>query len=279
MIMLIFAAVLLAVSFALTKYYQKDSDNQNSELMMFNAVVGMFSAIIFLAANGFNVHFNCFSVSMALLFGIFVSSYQMIGFKIMQESKMALYTVFLMAGGMILPYIWGLVFLDEQFSFIRTVGILLILASMILSNLDDEKLDLKTAGYCIIVFVLNGFVSIISKQHQMSEMSAGTLDFIITKDIIIMTSCFFISNWYKRKEKKEVKNKLSIKKIIIIFLVAVSSGVSYFLQLKGAENLPATMLYPVVTGGTIIFTAIAGSICFKEYITGKLAISLILCFV
>ena len=53
----------------------------------------------------------------------------------------------------------------------------------------------------------------------------------------------------------------------------------YFLQLIGAANLPASVLYPMVTGGSIIFSAIAGVIIFKEQLSRRQIISITLCFI
>jgi len=47
-------------------------------------------------------------------------------------------------------------------------------------------------------------------------------------------------------------------------LSAIFGGMSYILQLNGAKELPATVLYPFITGGTIIFTSIAGFIVFVK---------------
>ncbi|MBQ4559467.1 MAG: EamA family transporter [Tyzzerella sp.] len=65
----------------------------------------------------------------------------------------------------------------------------------------------------------------------------------------------------------------------IILCSAVVSGVSYMLQLIGAVNLPATVLYPIVSGGSIIFSTIAGMICFKERPNLYQKIGVVLCFV
>ena len=56
-------------------------------------------------------------------------------------------------------------------------------------------------------------------------------------------------------------------KILLAALIAASAvmgGLSYLFQLMGASHLPATALYPMVTGGTIVLTALAGRVCFKE---------------
>lgn len=60
---------------------------------------------------------------------------------------------------------------------------------------------------------------------------------------------------------------------------AAIGGTSYFLQLYGAKSLPATLLYPFITGGSIVFSTMIGTVMFKEKISGKLLISVVLCFV
>lgn len=53
---------------------------------------------------------------MAGIEGILVISYNIFGFKILKSSgSMSMYTLSLMTGGMVLPYIWGIVF-KEKFS-------------------------------------------------------------------------------------------------------------------------------------------------------------------
>ena len=64
---------------------------------------------------------------------------------------------------------------------------------------------------------------------------------------------------------------------IIIFAAAVD-GVSYFMQLKGAEDLPATVLYPMVTGASMIFSAAADFLVFKQKPSKFVLISVALCF-
>jgi len=276
--MLILVAMLTAVNFALTKLYQKDGNNSNRELMMFNAITGLFTGVIFLAVNGFKVEFTPYSILMGFAFAFFVVTYRMIGFKIMEGETISLYTVFLMAGGMMLPYIWGLIFLGEESSVLRTIGLLMIVAAMYITNTDGGKMKLKTTLMCIAVFFLNGFTSIVSKEHQISsQKTVSEMDFVVLYNLIMAISCFIASGMYKNENGKSVK-KYSPKSIFIMLLAAITTGIGFFMQLKGAKMIDASVLYPVMTGGTVIFTAIAGWILFKEKITLKLAIGLALCF-
>ena len=57
-----------------------------------------------------------FSLIMAFLMAALGVSYTLIGFYIMEKETVAIYTLFLMTGGMIVPYIWGLFVLNETIS-------------------------------------------------------------------------------------------------------------------------------------------------------------------
>ena len=65
----------------------------------------------------------------------------------------------------------------------------------------------------------------------------------------------------------------------VILCSAIISGVGYFLQLMGAERLPATLLYPFVTGGSMIFSTLVGIFVFKDKITKQLLCGIALCFI
>ncbi len=279
MIGLFLAAILYAANFALSKYYQNMKGSAPYGLLMFNAGVSTCKFIIFFIAGGFILEVNGFSFIMAFLYSMALLAYTMIGFKIMENAKVALYTVFLMAGGMMLPYIWGLIFLDEAYSSLRTIGLLIMALSMVVSNYSKEKMNLKTTMLCISVFILNGFVSIISKEHQISSKAVSTESFIAIANIILAVSAYILALRFKNVPSDTPKPAFSWKVLMALVLSAAASGTGYFLQLIGSINTPATVIFPIITGGTVIFSAVAGLIFFKEKITKNLAIGLLLCIV
>jgi len=47
----------------------------------------------------------------------------------------------------------------------------------------------------------------------------------------------------------------------------------------GAEKLPATVLYPFITGGSMLFSSIIGAIVFREKLSKNLILSIGLCLI
>jgi len=280
-ILLVFADILLAASFGFQKKFQKDYGSTSHSSLFYNAIIGLFSAIIFLLINGFRINISVYSFIMGMAFSLVIMLYIIAGFKIMERGNMSLYTLFLMSGGMTIPYIWGILFLDEDLSIFRSIGLVLILIAIILSNSGAKKLDKKQLMLCIAVFFLNGASSVISKTHQISPMTqnVSSSDFVFITSIVKFIICVGILV-FKKFSDKSLNINIPIKKAApLIFIAAIADSTSFMLQLIGAKNLPATVLYPFITGGSIILTALCGLFVFKEQLTKRQWAGISICFV
>ena len=279
-LLIVLADILLAFDFAFQKKYQKTAGTTIKAGLVFNALVGVFSALVYLIINKFTIHILPFSVVMATLFTVFVMVYVFIGFKIMEKVSMSLYTLFLMAGGMIVPFVAGVIFWDEPLSVLRVLGLLAIVGAMVISNSDGSKFDKRQILLCVLVFFLNGFVSVTAKAHQISEagrlVTSADFGFIamVTKAIICSVALLFVG------KKEASPEKLPIGKgAVISAFSAIAGGLSFFLQLIGAVDVPATVLYPMITGGCVVLSSLAGLVFFKEKIEKRQWIAIAICCV
>ena len=284
------ATVLLAFEFACSKKYQLSEGTDISAGLKFNALSGLLTVIVFFALAGFRFEFSSFSLIMAFAMAFCAAVYSVISFKVLKMGNMSVYSMFLMSGGMLLPYVFGLIFLSETINPFRIVGIIVILAAVVLSNFGKLSFKPSLLWLCLAVFVLNGFVSIISKCHQAN----GDVEIIkgyetVSSTVFVMYSGlakFILSSvallFCKRPQKvQNTKNAFFSSKVsyLVILGAAAIGGVSYMLQLIGASTLPATVLYPMVTGGSIIFSSLSGLIFFKEKLSLYQIISVALSFV
>ena len=294
-LMLLCAAVLLAVFFVFNKFWQKRMGNTLVAGLAFNVILGALAAVMFFFIGGAVPQFTLFSALLAALMSVFVIAYTLLGFKIMDGGSMAMYSLFLMSGGMIVPYVFGLIYLDEDFSVLRTVGVAIITFAIVLSNLKGkgERANVFQLILCVSVFLLNGCVSVISKIHQVTKVyeTVGTEQFValagVFKVIVaggIMAALLCAKSKKTETAKCEIKKSLSSRKAVVISIAvivfaAISDGVSYFLQLLSASKLPATVQYPIMTGGSMLLTSLAGVVVFRDRLSPKMIVSLALAFV
>lgn len=297
-IMILIAVVLLAVQFASNRAYSIRQGSSAKASLTFTTLVGFTCAVVmFLIAviSGEGFVITPYSLGMGAIVAALCCSYTFIGFKIMALGSLSVYTMFLMLGGMMLPYLYGVFMLDEAVSIWRIIGFILLALSLVFPVVAREKAGKSSVIFivlCLAVFCLNGCVSITSKVHQINEVYAksGSASFsFITNSINAVMSAVGLAILNAREKKQQTqkdgsaaaaeKQKTSVGVIAVIVLInAVAGGVSYVLQLVSAAHVAASALYPMITGGSVVLSALAGLVCFKEKPDRISLIGLILSF-
>ena len=277
------ADLLLAASFVLQKLYGKKKGSAVLAGTVFLWLTGFVKAVFFavlcaVRAGSQTDFFAPFSLALAAGKELLCLVYTLIGFLLLAKGGMTLYTLFLMTGGMTLPYLYGVLFLHEELTVFRSAGLVLIILSTALYNAGAGQ-QKRVSGHvwllCGAVFVLNGFVSILSKMHQIETIlpTSVTFGFAFWSSLsgMLLTSVFGVV-LYRKCGKSALREAFGIK-TDFWFLLGVSAcaacagGFSYLLQLFGAELLPATVLYPAITGGSILCSALADKLFFKTRLT------------
>ncbi len=280
-LILIAASILLAGDFAIQKIYQQKSGTGIVAGLCFNTVVGAATALLFFILGGFSVNITWYGIIMAGSMSICVFIYTIIGFRILRDGNMALYTLFLMTGGMVVPFVFGIAYLDESPTPFKITGMLLITGALFLSNVNFKKSRKSQLFLCVAVLLLNGACSVISKLGQTATKfgKIEVYDFVcmtgIVKYVICGTALAIFLIFGKSKQKMTVSPKI----MPIIVLSAIVGGVSYMLQLIGAAKLPASVLFPMVSGGSMIFSTLTGIIFFREKPTRLQIAGVAICFI
>ena len=277
-ILVLIATVLLAFEFAFSRKYQTVEGTAMSAGLRFNMLTGLFTAVIFFCLNGFRLEWSPFSILLVALAALCGTAYNVLSFRILKAGGMTLYSMFLMLGGMLLPYVYGVLFLEEELTVLRILGVAVIAVAVVLSCRGRYKVSPWVYVLCVVVFLLNGGVSIFSKLHQIEKEYAtiSTTAFVMYGGLARFV---FSSGALLAQGKKAEKPKASPWWILGIAAGAAAiSGISYLLQLTGAAQLPATVLYPMVTGGSIIFSALSGRVFFKEKLSVYQLVGIGLCF-
>ena len=262
------------------KVYQSKISSSSAFSFLFNAGIGLGACILFLVVNGFQFHVRSISVLIAVIMCIGITINNILAIKVVSIGKISVFTVFLMLGGMICPFIYGVFFLQEKVGVWRWIALVLLVISMAIVGYKDGeennkgKNKIKFLLFCICTFFSNGLVSIMSKMHQVIPNNSGTNDFlIVTYAILFLINIVVFGIMYLKKKGNNEETGIAITKrkclfgICLMFSYAIISGVAFFIQVNSAIHLPATVLYPIVTGGTIVITAIFGWLFFKEKIS------------
>ena len=110
--------------------------------------------LLFFCIGGFRLAVTPYSLLMAAIIAGLCCLYTLIGFKMLALGNMSVYTMFLMLGGMLLPYLYGVFSLGESVSIWRIVGVILLALSMVFPVLGAKmRLTKRKHVPCFCSFV------------------------------------------------------------------------------------------------------------------------------
>ena len=285
------SVILLALNFIIQKLYQRRTGSSAKSSSAFSLLSGVLSIIYLLIMNGAVLEVTAYSAINATLKSICGLAYTVIGFKIMREGSVAYYMMFLMTGGMLLPAIYGWLFLGEEVKLLHLLGVLIIIFAIVFSNAGESRKKPKIILMCSGVFVLNGCVSILSKLHQTCREYAvvstkgysllgGMASFLSALGLFIF-ACVRESQNAKKETSPEGQAGQRVhfpyRALLLVPLYSIIGVFSGLMQLECAKNLPASMLYPIITGGTVGLTGLFAALIFGERLPRRGLVGVMLC--
>jgi drug/metabolite transporter (DMT)-like permease len=180
------------------------------------------------------------------------------------------------ASGMILPCVIGHFFWSEKLSAISVLGIALAIISIVLLKGGKEKTKKFNLKGCIlgfIIFLTSAGVMIAQKLMGIyfSEQSISAYNFYSFAVPFLIICCFVRPEQLSGGEK-------SNKKLACVCALgsAVSLCIISFVMTGLSGRVPSVILFPLFNGLGIIFVCIGSVFAFKEKLTAKKLVGLVL---
>ena len=197
------------------------------------------------------MEFSLFSIGVSGVYALCYILMTYYSLKAFYVANLSVYSVFTMLGGMMLPFIVGTLFYNEEISAFKILCCVLIVISVLL-NIRKGNGGKKAFLYYIMVFFLNGMVGVISKVHQNSEIvHTDSTSFMFYSGIFTVVIC---SVWLLAKGER--LPLLKGKSLLYSAGDGVLNGVGDLLLLIAIAELPASVQYPLVTGGVMVFSTL-----------------------
>lgn len=291
-LLILLAVACFAAQFAFTKLYESAAGQTATASLVMLVSTSLVGSLIFFCAGGFSVCFSPISTLWAAIFAVIMIPYYMIGIKVLSLGSLAIYSMFMMLGGMLVPFFYGILFLSEPITVGKAAGTVLLTVFIVLQAVwqkssDGEKKGGKTKYLffilCLVIFFINGMTGVIAKAHSISVGAVDEASFTATycamtailSLLILLISCLRSG----REKAKVIKGALKIKPLAVMALLGAVAYGGNFLQLLAADKVPASVQFPLVSGGVIVLSALVSALFFKEKISKKEWISVAGAFV
>lgn len=232
------------------------------------------TAMLFFIINaGKNFIFSWEYLPYAIIFGIGYGSATVFGFFAVREGSMGL-TSLITSYSLIVPTVYGILFLKERPSVMLYIGIFLLLISLFLINFEKEqkKITLKWVIYVSISFFGNGVCTTAQKVQQINQNNAYKNEFMTVALLFVTLVCLIFTLFYNKKDIKPICTKPTI--ILPIICGGANALVNYLVMVL--SRLPASLLFPFISAGSMILTGIISLTIYKERFTKQQILGILL---
>lgn len=290
--MLIGASFLFGSQFMVTKAFEKNYGKTVRASLSFSLLYSLFAGVIFfiikLISSGTVFNLNSFSLCMAFGLSLVNILSSAIGIKTLALGDIAVYSLFLMLGGMIVPFFAGIVFLKESVSVCNLIGVAIMIIALCLpvffgkknKNAGEAQTDgdtkKKTSVFfyvlCVFLFILNGLSSTLSKFNSVREGAALGAEFTFYTygiQFVISLAAFALTTASSKSDKTQNEEK---QPGILFRPVAIGcgaafgavNGTAFLMSSVAAEHVVAVAQYPLITGATILFSSLLAFLFYRE---------------
>ena len=284
-IFIIIAVLCFALQFAFTKLYEGAVRQTAVTTLVMLFVTSLFGTVLYLFVGGFIVSFSAVSLFWATFMAVIMIPYYMIGIKVLSLGSLAVYSMFMMLGGMLVPFFYGVIFLCEELSVWKAVGTVMLTLFIVLQAVWQEPIEEKNGDpsdkkkkilfflLSLLIFVINGLTGVIAKAHQISEGAVDEVSFTIIScaltaifSLVLLALCLLKGG---RSTVAVIRSMMKIRPLVIMTLIGAAAYTGNFLHLKAASTVPASVQFPIVSGGVIVISAFISFLIFREKLSKK----------
>lgn len=275
--LVIVSTVLFSLQFLFNQRFQQTYGTGMKATQVFSLYKSLVIILMMLLISGFKVQFSWFSLGMATIYAVSSIAMGYYSLKAFSVANLSVYSVFSMLGGMILPFFLGVLFYDEGDNLVFKIICCALIVVAVLLNIKSGKQNKKALFYYFAVFVLNGMAGVISKIHQ-SSTSLSPVDstsfMLLTAAVSVVISAAWLLIAYREIPLIKGKN------ILFVTGYGVFNGLGnlfLLIALSGENGLPASVQYPLVTGGVMVCSTVISTIrkeklTVREYIATAIAL-------
>lgn len=244
------AVIMFGLQFFFNQKYEAETGNGRKASMWFILLSNAVGLLILLAVNSFRIEYTHFTFVFALIAAVNMLLYNICSMKALGKINLSLYSLFSMLGGMVLPFCAGVFFFEEKF----TIGNAVCLVTVVAALLFNVRRGENKGGiiYYAGIFVFNGMSGVISKFFQAlpyektGEAAYSVWSALLT--VIFAAAALLIMH--------KDNTKPNLRAVAWGAGYGVLNKIGNLLLLISLAQLPASVQYPMVTGGVMIVSTL-----------------------
>ena len=241
----------------------------------FSAANTAFGLLIFLITSGGKLEFTPEIIGFSLIFALAFSVGLLSMFYAIATGPLSL-TSLLNQYSLIIPTLYGLVFLGEPVTPMLVAGLIVLFASIALVNMEKKgepkKITLKWGIFVLLNFAGNGLCGTIQKIQQLTFNGKYGNEFMIIALSLVLVLFIIIALLKERDSMKwDMKHGF-----IWYALAGTGLGLVNFLVIVLSTRMAASVMFPVMSAGGILLSGFVSVAFYKEKLSVQQVVGVLL---
>lgn len=257
-------------------YTGEESDATPVYSCLYGLIVGL---SVLVAALGFRFQASSATWAFGIANGVALFLYNLGVIKASCTGPFSLQSIFRMFGGVVVPMMFSTLIWGDTLTVMQIVGIVVMLASFVLINLDGQALKgfkKGYAGWVALLFVVNGlYCTLVAWQQRVMAGTESNEMIVIT---FLSSSLISLVSLLASRKKDTLKafrmNKKAWGSAGGAGIVAALAVVQLMLLLNRMESL--AVFYTIENGMVLVLTVVFSAILFKEKLKRNVIIGIAL---
>lgn len=250
------------------------------KVSFYRAVIGAAIGAVILMFGEKDYSINKTMLFSSALFGINIAVCTVMSYLAYQHTTVTVNALFA-AASVIIPTIFGVIWFNEPFNFYICIGFVCFVSAMglIVSNKSEEnKTKFSSVAFfaCLGVFLTSGFGSVSMQIFSKTADNGNVNMFMFFSYVFDAAFALLFYLIAAKKEKNGNKQKMDLKNFV---LCVIGMGAAFFiqaLQTNLADRISGSLLFPVVSGSSVIISAVVGFLIFGEKLSLKNVMGILL---
>ena len=239
----------------------------------FTTLSTVFAMLFFVVSAFGNMHFDGAMVPYSIGFGVSYIVCLVSSILAIATGSLSL-TTLIMSYSLLVPTLYGLIFLDEPVSKLLISGLILLCISLLLTNKTDGnmKISFKWVIYVLLATFGNGFCSVFQKMQQVKFNGAYKNEFmIVSLFVVVIVSALMMF----AKEKKELSVFMKNGWLLCV-ACGVMNAIVNLLVMVLSNTMAASVLFPALSAGELVLVYFISKYVYKERLSRAQIIGFIL---
>lgn len=268
-----FYLITIILALSAQNVMKKAYTKKNSGGVYFFSVLSCLCAALFFVVTSGGLEWDRKVIPYALAFAMAYSISIVFGLMAIQYGSLSL-TSLVMSYSLMIPTLYGLVFLNETISFGFWPGVILLVISMVLINqkVDKSPITWRWMICALFAFLGNGLCVVFQKMQQI------TFDGAYKNELMIMAllAVAVVLGIFSFSQERESIPKYAKKGWYFGALNGILNGITNLFVMLLSGRMAASLMFPLISAGGIIITYVISKLVYEEKLTKRQFVGFVL---